>query len=150
MGLSWQEYWMSCHCLLQGIFLTQESNPCLLSLLHWQVESLPLSHLGRLAIKCLTENSSKPQQKSMLMEKWTISVSLKSYQVTLQDKPVLEFNYCCGEGNGNPLQGSCLEKPRDSRAWWAAVYGVAQRQTWLKQLSSTISVFLVCKNFWNT
>ena len=95
MGLSWQEYWMSCHFLLQGIFLTQESNPCLLSLLHWQVESLPLSHLGRLAIKCLTENSSKPQENSMLMEKWMISISLKSYQVTLQDKPVLEFNYCC-------------------------------------------------------
>jgi len=33
-----------------------------------------------------------------------------------------------GEGNGNPLQCSCLESPRDGRAWWAAVYGVAQSQ----------------------
>ena len=32
---------------------------------------------------------------------------------------------CIGEGNGNPLQCSCLENPRDRRAWWAAVYGVA-------------------------
>ena len=37
-----------------------------------------------------------------------------------------------GEGNGNPLQCSCLENPRDSRAWWAAVYGVTQSQTRLK------------------
>ena len=36
---------------------------------------------------------------------------------------------CIGEGNGNPLQCSCLENPRDGGAWWAAVYGVAQSQT---------------------
>ena len=41
-----------------------------------------------------------------------------------------------GEGNGNPLQCSCLENPRDGGAWWAAVYGVAQSQTRLKRLSS--------------
>ena len=46
---------------------------------------------------------------------------------------------CIGEGNGNPLQCSCLENPRDSGAWWAAVYGVAQSQTWLKWLSSSSS-----------
>ena len=44
-----------------------------------------------------------------------------------------------GEGNGNPLQCSCLENPRDSRAWWAAVYGVAQSWTQLKRLSSSSS-----------
>ena len=44
-----------------------------------------------------------------------------------------------GEGNGNPLQCSCLENPRDGRAWWAAVYGVAQSRTWLKRLSSSSS-----------
>ena len=42
-----------------------------------------------------------------------------------------------GEGNGNPLQCSCLENPRDGGAWWAAVYGVAQSRTWLKWLSSS-------------
>ena len=41
-----------------------------------------------------------------------------------------------GEGNGNPLQYSCLENPRDREAWWAAIYGVAQNWTWLKRLSS--------------
>ena len=44
-----------------------------------------------------------------------------------------------GEGNGNPLQCSCLENPRDGGAWWAAVYGVAKRRTQLKQLSSSSS-----------
>ena len=54
----------------------------------------------------------------------------------------LHFHFslsCIGEGNGNPLQYSCLENPRDREAWWAAVYGVAQSQTWLKQLSSRSS-----------
>ena len=44
---------------------------------------------------------------------------------------------CIGEGNGNPLQCSCLENPRFRGAWWAAVYGVAQSRTRLKRLSSS-------------
>ena len=40
-----------------------------------------------------------------------------------------------GEGNGNPLQCSCLEDPRDGGAWWTAIYGVAQSRTQLKRLS---------------
>ena len=51
----------------------------------------------------------------------------------------LHFHFslsCIGEGNGNPLQCSCLENPRDGGAWWAAVYGVAQSRTRLKRLSS--------------
>ena len=46
---------------------------------------------------------------------------------------------CIGEGNGNPLQCSCLENPRDGGAWWAAVYGVAKSRTRLKWLSSSSS-----------
>jgi len=46
---------------------------------------------------------------------------------------------CTGEGNGNPLQCSCLDNPRDGGAWWAAIYGVAQSRTRLKQLSSSSS-----------
>ena len=49
---------------------------------------------------------------------------------------------CTGEGNGNPLQCSCLENPRDGGAWWAAVYGVAQSQTRLKRLSSSVQTLL--------
>ena len=44
---------------------------------------------------------------------------------------------CIGEANGNPLQCSCLENPRDGGAWWAAVCGVTQSQTRLKQISSS-------------
>ena len=44
---------------------------------------------------------------------------------------------CIGEGNGNPLQYSCLENPRDRGAWWAAVYGVTQSRTRLTRLSSS-------------
>ena len=53
---------------------------------------------------------------------------------------------CIGEGNGNPLQCSCLENPRDGEAWWAAIYGVAQSQTRLKWLSSSRSTFTVRVN----
>ena len=54
----------------------------------------------------------------------------------------LHFHFslsCIGEGNGNPLQCSYLESPRDGGAWWAAVYGVAQSRTWLMWLSSSSS-----------
>ena len=51
-----------------------------------------------------------------------------------------------GEGNGNPLQCSCLENPRDRETWWAAIYGVAQSWTRLKQLSSSSSRLCI----WNT
>ena len=52
----------------------------------------------------------------------------------------LHFNFslsCIGEGNGNPLQCSCLENPRDGGAWWAAVSGVTWSRTRLKRLSSS-------------
>ena len=56
----------------------------------------------------------------------------------------LDFHFslsCIGEGNGNPLQCSCLENPGDGGVWWAAVYGVAQSWTRLKWLSSSSSSF---------
>ena len=59
----------------------------------------------------------------------------------------LHFHFslsCIGEGNGNPLRCSCLENPRDGRAWWAAIYGVTQSQTRLKRLSSSSSS--ICPN----
>ena len=55
----------------------------------------------------------------------------------------LHFHFslsCIREGNGNPLQRSCLESPRDRGAWWAAVYGVAQSRTRLKRLSSSSNI----------
>ena len=54
----------------------------------------------------------------------------------------LHFHFslsCIGEGNGNSLQCSCLENPRDRGAWWTAIYGVAQSRTRLERLSSSSS-----------
>ena len=62
------------------------------------------------------------------------------------EQPHFHFSLSCiGAGNGNPLQYSCLENPRDRGTWWAASYGVAQSWTRLKQLSSS-SIF---HQFWH-
>ena len=58
----------------------------------------------------------------------------------------LHFHFslsCIGEGNGNPLQCSCLENLRDGGAWWAAIYGVAQSRIQLKRLTSSSSIYLI-------
>ena len=55
-----------------------------------------------------------------------------------------------GEGNGNPLQYSCQENPRNGGAWWAAIYGVAQSRTQLRWCSSSSSILYWCFSFWLT
>src|SRR5574341_1263845 len=66
--------------------------------------------------------------------------SMGSLESDTTERLHLHFSLSCiGEGNGNPLQCSCLENPRDEEAWWAAVYGAAQSQTRLKRLSSSSS-----------
>ena len=57
---------------------------------------------------------------------------------------------CIGEGNGNPLQCSCLENPRDGGAWWEAVYGVTQSWTRLKRLSSSSRIKINCEKLYIT
>ena len=62
----------------------------------------------------------------------------------------LHFHFslsCIGEGNGNPLQCSCLENPRDRGAWWAAVYGFAQSRTWLNDLAAAAAVSMILKTY---
>ena len=71
----------------------------------------------------------------------TISlVDIQSSHIDTKNKAIewgrLEIS--SGEGNGNTLQCSCLENPRDGGAWWAAIYGVAQSQTRLKRLSRNL------------
>ena len=68
----------------------------------------------------------------------------------LDTKERLHFHFplsCIGEGNGNPLQCSCLENPRDGGAWWAAVYGVTQSWTRQKQLSSRFGLLTFSRIF---
>ena len=64
--------------------------------------------------------------------------SMGSLRLDMTERLHFHFSLSCvGEGNGNPLQCSCLENPREGRAWWAAIYGVAQSRTRLKRLSSS-------------
>ena len=66
--------------------------------------------------------------------------SMGSLESDTTERLHFDFSFSCiGEGNGNPLQCSCLENPRDEGACWAAIYGVAQRRTRLKRLSSSSS-----------
>ena len=59
--------------------------------------------------------------------------SMRSLELDTTEQLHFQFSLSCiGEGNGNPLQCSCLENPRDGEAWWAAIYGVAQSRTQLK------------------
>ena len=66
-------------------------------------------------------------------------LSIGSHRVGHGWRDLACMHACIGEGNGNPVQYSCLENPRDRGAWWAAVYGVAQSRTRLKRRSSSSS-----------
>jgi len=80
-----------CHFLRQGIFPTQGSNPRLLCLLHWQADSLPLAHLKSPLKHCPFRSAS-------------------------DTKLIITSNGALREGNGTPLQYSCLENPMDGGA----------------------------------
>ena len=69
------------------------------------------------------------------MGSWASGLSL----IVGLDPGVIRVDIEIGEGNGNPLQYSCLENPRDGGAWWAAIYGIAQSRTRLKRRSSSSS-----------
>ena len=76
---------------------------------------------------------------------------IQGYHHHLSKFHIYVLVYCIGgEGNGTPLQYSCLENPTDGGAWWAAVYGVAQSRTRLKWLSSSSSILYWCFSFWLT
>ena len=97
-------------------------NHCQLENLVGKTEKAMAPHSSTLAWKIpWTEEPGRLQSMGSLRvgHDWATSLSL----------------LCIGEGNGNPLQCSCLENPRDGGAWWATVYGVAQSQTRLKWLS---------------
>ena len=89
------------------------------------------------------EGNGTPLQYSAWKIPWTEEPgrlkSMGSLKVDTTERFPFHFSLSCiGEGNGNPLQCS-LENPRDGGAWWAAVYGITQSQTRLKQLSSSSS-----------
>ena len=92
---------------------------------------------------------------------WTLSFLAASMAKSVLTYAIVLFCACLGffffskygiigEGNGNPIQYSCLENPMDRGTWWAAVYGVTQSWTWLKWLSSSsssiITYILIMRN----
>ena len=109
---------MGCHFLLQGIFLTQGSNSCLLCLLHWQMDSLPLHHLG-------SPKATTGQHLSL------------SKHIHPHTPSALLLYTVNGNSNGTPLQYSCLENPMDGGAWWAVVHGVTKSRTRLSDFTFT-------------
>ena len=96
------------------------------------------THLTLLMEKEMATHSSTLAWKIPWTEEPGRLQSMRSWNVRHDWVTSLSLS-CIGEGNGNPLQCSCLENPRDGRAWWAAVYGVAQSWTRLKRLSSSSS-----------
>ena len=113
---------MNSHSLLQGIFPNQGLNP---GLLHcWRRQWHPTS--------VLLPGKSHGQRSLVGCSPW----GLKESDTTER----LHFHFslsCTGEGNGNPLQYSCLENLRDREACWAAVYGLAQSRTRLSNFTFT-------------
>ena len=83
---------------------------------------------------CAPQQEKSPKQEACPLPLERSPCSPQLEKILCSNKDPLS---CIGEGNGNPLQCSCLENPRDGGAWWAAVYGVAQSQTRLKRLSSS-------------
>ena len=86
-----------------------------------------------------------------LMSAVNLSYMLYYIEVESSTSEWLHFHFsllCIGERNGNPLQCSSLENPRDGGAWWAAAYGVAQSRTKLKRLSSSSSSFALYAVCW--
>ena len=98
--------------------------------------------------KAMAPHPSTPAWKIPWMEKPGRLHGVAESRTWLEQ---LHFHFslsCIGEGNGNPLQCSCLENPRDGGAWWAAVYGVTQRWTRLKWLSSSSSSKAIKSGYW--
>ena len=129
---------VGCHCLLQGIFPTQGLNPhCRQILYH-------LSHQGS---ETREENSYyliwEYMQSAWHLGKWKVlkesgGSDTKVSACNAGDLCAIpESGRSSGEGNGNPLQYSCLENSMDGGAWWATVHGVAKSQTRLSNFTFT-------------
>ena len=84
-----------------------------------------------------TKKCNPSKKKYIYFELWVHFICFTWHGVGIQKSGCLDLHKY--EGNGNPLQCSCLENPRDGGAWWATIYGVAQSQIRLKQLSSSSS-----------
>ena len=150
MEFSWHEYW-SCQWLLQGIFLTQGSNACLLRLLHWQEDSLlleppkkPMFVISSIFIIvyfflrssiyiCFYMFPAGSDGKESACNAWNLG-------------SIPGLGRSPGEGNGKPFYYSCLENSMDGEAWQTLVHGVSKSCTWLSDF--TFFLFFTMSLVW--
>ena len=112
----------------------------------WSSHKYIWGHLVAQSEKAMATHSSTLAWRIPWMEEPCGLQSMGLRRVDTTERLHFHFSLSCtGEGNGNPLQYSCLENPRDRGAWWTAVYGVAQSRTRLKRLSSSSSSGSVAK-----
>ena len=144
---------LSCNTGILPVCMSVSKSPPLYRHLSWQMKGLPTSvwhHLNQLfpnESTCWDTWRRKWQPTPVLLpgksHGWRSLVGYSPWGCKeLDTTERLHFHFslsCTGEGNGNPLQYSCLENPSDGGVWWAAIYGVAQSQTLLKWLSSSSS-----------
>ena len=116
---------------------------------------LPHAFSSPIFIEVLVTNKAMAPHSSTLAWKipWTEEPGRLQSMGSLESDTTepLPFHFslsCIGEGNGSPLQCSCLENPRDREAWWAAIYGVTQSWTRLKQLSTSIDSWSYSPRIW--
>ena len=139
---------------IQGIFPTQGSNPYLLHLLHWQLDSLSLCHLGShiskvqsLSIKKIyfINNSKKdPNFFPLVYTKGWLPQWLSGEESTCQDLGLIPGSgRSPGGGNGSPLQYSYLGNPMDKEAWRATVHGVSKGLDTTQQLKHNKNILWV-------
>ena len=116
----------------------------------WVITPLWLSeHLFCVVLLCVLANS--------YLGYLQVALVVKNLPANVGDKrdmgSIPGLGRSSGEGNGNPLQYSCLENPMDTGAWRAAVWGAAKSQTWLKWLSTNTSTstpfFCYYKQYWS-
>ena len=117
--------------LFTGVFSMPRRVPSI-----WQY--MPSKCVHKLIYYCFVLELPSCQKETLLNAK--IEIEHLSIFCKISQSNIIAFCMCvfvCGEGNGTPLQYSCLENPMDGRAWWAAVHGVAKRWTQLRDFTST-------------
>ena len=144
--LAWKIPWIKGHGRLQSIVSQRVKHD-------WSNLALTYAHTNEIHMckQELTQGINTRVHKKLMVSLSCSSLLLSpkhsgslwfQFLVLLPEITFFHFPFslsCIGEGNGNPLQCSCLENPRDGGAWWASVYGAAQSWTRLKLLSSSSS-----------
>ena len=145
-GIQHYMWWDINERTIHKLFFTlkEQDSPIIWNLVPYKIFSTSKGYLG--------EGNGTPLQYSCLENPTPVLLPGKSHgwrslvgcspwvHWATSEWPHFHFSLSCtGEGNGNPLQCSCLENPRDGGAWWAAVYGVTQSWTQRKRLSSSCS-----------